>query len=369
MNGIHSLAPAKNEIEVTLLGPGYGESVVIHIGGNKWVIIDSCIDIDSKKCSPLEYLKSINVDPNNIVLIIASHWHDDHVKGLSELVKVSKNAKFCCSTALTSDEFIANVTRFEENNPYVFSSGVEEYKKILTELATKEANPIRAITNRRIYQSKPEDAHNCEIWSLSPSDKEIDLFLQEIKNIIPIEHEYSRRMSVTRNNVSVVVHIKIEDHIFLLGSDLEETKDQQTGWSVIVESNEKPLAKANVFKIPHHGSITGHSDAVWNEMIEKNAYSILTPYNKGRKLPSQLDVNRIVSFCENAYSTVKNLSVKRKKRTPTVEKMIKKNIMDLRSIRCSTGRIRIRRTIGSNRDWQIELFNEACKLKDMICSR
>jgi len=34
--------PEKDEIEVSIFGPGYGECIVIHIGNNEWVVID-CI--------------------------------------------------------------------------------------------------------------------------------------------------------------------------------------------------------------------------------------------------------------------------------------------------------------------------------------
>jgi hypothetical protein len=52
-------APSISEIEITLLGPGYGESIIIHIGNNQWVIIDSCIDSADNSCAPLSYLQSI----------------------------------------------------------------------------------------------------------------------------------------------------------------------------------------------------------------------------------------------------------------------------------------------------------------------
>ncbi len=55
-------SPEKNEFELTLLGPGYGESVVLHVGGGVWVIVDSCVDTNGTP-QALRYLESIDVDP------------------------------------------------------------------------------------------------------------------------------------------------------------------------------------------------------------------------------------------------------------------------------------------------------------------
>ena len=76
-------APCTDEVELTLLGPGYGESVVVHIGQGRWVIVDSCIT-DAREPQALDYLLSIGVDPAAAVtLIVATHWHDDHIRGMA----------------------------------------------------------------------------------------------------------------------------------------------------------------------------------------------------------------------------------------------------------------------------------------------
>ena len=43
-----SQRPATNEVEISLFGPGYGECIVIHVGENEWVIVDSCIDAETR---------------------------------------------------------------------------------------------------------------------------------------------------------------------------------------------------------------------------------------------------------------------------------------------------------------------------------
>ena len=51
-----NLPPAADELEVTVLGPGYGEAIVIHYGKGQWVIVDSC-KFEKGETAPLVYLR------------------------------------------------------------------------------------------------------------------------------------------------------------------------------------------------------------------------------------------------------------------------------------------------------------------------
>ena len=92
--------PGRGDFELTLLGPGYGESLVLHLGDGIWVLVDSCLDSDGLP-QALRYFESINVDPAEAVdLIVATHWHDDHIRGIADLVETCKKATFCCGAVL-----------------------------------------------------------------------------------------------------------------------------------------------------------------------------------------------------------------------------------------------------------------------------
>jgi hypothetical protein len=105
---------------------------------------------------------------------------------------------------------------------------------------------------------------DCEIWTLSPSDAQLEISLREIGRLVPQLSRTKRRMPSQRpNHLAVVTLIKIGSVSALFGADLEETRDPETGWSAIVKSTSRPQIRCRVFKIPHHGSVTGHSDDVW----------------------------------------------------------------------------------------------------------
>lgn len=349
--------PEQDVLEVTLLGPGYGECILLHIGNGSWVIVDSCIDVDSRPAA-LAYFQDLGLNPADVVrLIVASHWHDDHIRGIGELVDVCANAHFCCASALRAEEFLAMMDSVASRPMSKVSSGTQELYTVRSLLEKRSVKPLFAIANRRIFS-----CDSCELWSLSPFDKHVDVFLRQIDRIRPQEGATKRRIhSLTPNEISVVLLVKIDNTAILLGSDLE-----RPGWLEILASNERPNCKASVFKIPHHGSRNAHEDRVWTEMLHDNPIAALTPWKKGgRSLPDETDVTRILSFTRNAYATsalrVSNRKPARR-RAKTVEKSIREVSKRMGAIARSSGMIRLRREFASKLDWDITTVAPARQL-------
>jgi glyoxylase-like metal-dependent hydrolase (beta-lactamase superfamily II) len=88
-------APTEDEVEINIFGPGSGECCLIHIGGGQWIVLDSCVDTESGRPVALAHLERVGVDPaQSVKLIVASHWHDDHIRGLSSVLRSCVAAKF-----------------------------------------------------------------------------------------------------------------------------------------------------------------------------------------------------------------------------------------------------------------------------------
>src|SRR5215813_8685763 len=99
-----SARPATNQVEVDLFGPGYGESILVHLGANRWLIVDSCTEVAGGKPAALEYLDRIGVDASTSVLyLVATHWHDDHVSGFAAQVERCKAARVHFTGAMTCE--------------------------------------------------------------------------------------------------------------------------------------------------------------------------------------------------------------------------------------------------------------------------
>jgi len=367
------LPPNPDQIEITLFGPGYGESVVVHLGNNHWVIIDSCIDSETQQPAPLTYFQRIGIKPEEAVrLIIATHWHDDHIRGLSRIVTECKSARFCCSAALTHEEFLATLLDYEAKPAMVLTSGLREIFEVYRELEARSkpgCTPIHAFSNRNVFFLRSEESGHgfeCRVWTLSPSDSQYQKFLYELTKLMPRVKETKKRATTQGpNNVSVVTWISIGNIALLLGADLEETEEEGLGWSVIVTSAERPRGKASIFKIPHHGSITAHNDMVWQEMVTTPSYAILSPYSRGTKrLPSPEDVQRLTSYTEHAYATSKlKVSTSKKERPTAVIKTIRETVGKIRTVQQSSGWVKLRNAGRQKPDtWFVELSRNACHL-------
>jgi beta-lactamase superfamily II metal-dependent hydrolase len=367
------LPPSADQIELTLFGPGYGECAVVHLGNNHWVIIDSCIDSETKQPTALAYFQTIGVEPKDAVrLIITTHWHDDHIRGLSRLLAKCQKARFCCSSALTHKEFWATVLDYEAQPAMATTSGLREIFEVYQELQTRPVparTPIYALPNRPVFSLRAEESGHgaeCRVWTLSPSDRQYQKFLDELTLLMPCVKETKRRATPQEpNHVSVVTWISIGGIALLLGADLEETGNEDTGWAVIVASTERPQGKASIFKIPHHGSETAHNDMVWQQMLMPRPYAILSPYNRGhKKLPSPADIQRITAYTEHAYATSSlRTPHARKDRPPVIIKTIRETVGQIRAAQPRTGWIRLRNGGQQQPDrWCVELSTSAFRL-------
>ena len=123
--------PSPDEIEVSVFGPGYGEAIALHIGDGKWILVDSCIEPESKLPASLHYLRSLNVDVNSAVkLVVATHWHDDHIRGISTILSECRSAMVSFSGALRKAEFLRLAMLYDE--PVTRrNSGLNEFIQVL----------------------------------------------------------------------------------------------------------------------------------------------------------------------------------------------------------------------------------------------
>lgn len=364
--------PDPDQIEFILFGPGYGECAMIHLGENQWIIVDSCLNKKTGKPAALDYFQSIGTPPEEAVkLIVISHWHDDHIRGLSDIVLSCPKTSICCSSALTKEDFIAHILHYKNIMLKNASSGVKEITKILEISKDRPQIPIkRAIANRLVLDLPLQGtAHSCKVTTLSPSDKEFDNFLKEIGSLVPVKgRKKTRAPSLEPNDTSVAIWIEVGDVKLLLGSDLEEKNSPLSGWCAIVKSKERPEGKASVFKIPHHGSLTGHNDNVWSDMVIQSPFAILSPFrNAGTILPMTHDVSRILGLTSNSYITTRHPAPRSNvHRSPSVERSIKETVVGkIRATLPPMGWVSLRNGGRANpNSWNIQLSDSGSHLKN-----
>ena len=347
--------PQDDEFELTLLGPGYGESVVLHLGGRSWILVDSCGRADAP--AALDYLRSIGRDPSReVALVVATHWHDDHIRGMARVVEECANASFCCSGALREEEFLSAVGALERRHVGTFGSGVQEIHGVFSRLGRAGAVPTWALASRRVLSKR-----QCEVWALAPADGTFTHFLRQIGHLIPKAGQRERRIrSLSPNDVAVVLRIAVGDIVVLLGSDME-----RRGWSAVVEDAARPTGKASAFKVPHHGSGSAHEPRVWETMLEPEPVAVITPWRLGgRTVPNRQDRRRILDSTPNAHvSATVDSTAPVRRRVRMVGRMVRESGIGIRQVRPPDA-VRLRRRIGSGAPWRVEWLGSACHLKD-----
>ena len=366
------MAPSVHEAEVSVFGPGYGECVVAHLGHGEWMIVDSCLDRPSRRPAALQYLESIGVSAERAVkLVVATHWHDDHIRGLGEVVERCTASRFICSGALRARE-ISDLAFAYRKRAMMQSTGIDEISRVLDVLRIRrptnsQAGPIFAQADLPLLRRDAADGvFAAEVHALSPSSASIALAQAQLARLLPkVAQPKTRLPALEPNDCSVALWLRMGDMRVLLGADLEERNDPHTGWQAVINSPVRPPGRAGVVKIAHHGSENGDFDGIWRELLLPDPPAVTTPFIHGDlRLPRETDIERIKTRTRRAYLTAPPREGKPIRRPGLVDKMIRQFAPSLRPIDARQGHARLRRNLEPQIDpeWRIELFGDAYAL-------
>jgi hypothetical protein len=336
--------------------------VLLHLGAGNWLIVDSCRDLRTGEQPAARYLGRIGVAAPNVRAIVASHWHDDHIRGLGELVTSFPAADFYCSSALTAREFLGFVDRLASFG-LSQSAGTSEFINVCKTLEATGRYPRWAGVRQTLFEATRGAGNpGSRVVALSPNDPAITQAMQDISQLLAESPNQAVRVRERNpNNNAVALWVEVGSAIALLGADLEVTPDQNTGWVAVLDASVRPFGRAEVFKVPHHGSQTGHHGRVWTEMLELNPYALLTPYRE--MLPSDTDVRRICGLTSRGFITQARSPGAPASYSGIVRKMVLDKMRNRRPLEPSAGHVRLRRSGRSTvTNWSVELFEGAAPL-------
>jgi beta-lactamase superfamily II metal-dependent hydrolase len=357
-------APAEDEVEVSVFGPGIGEAIAVHLGNGDWMTVDSCRQPGDKDPAVIKYLKRIGVNVGRQVrLVVASHWHDDHIKGLADTLAACTAADFACSLAMTTSEFVTLVTATGQPSR-VESSGVDEFRDVLSILGERQASLLPAHRGPSKYAQADTLLHSSAagdvpsvVYALSPSPASTTLAIRGLAGSLPQAGDPPRRVrATTPNHAAVVLWVKIGSVEVLLGSDLEIATTTATGWGA-VRATAVPKGKAAIFKVPHHGSQNADDNATWEQLVAPEPMAAVTPFLPSR-LPGHEDLARLRARTPNLFVTSRATLAKPPRRDSAVERTMKEVAKARHVLRQAEGHVRFRIPAAGGKA-RVDLFGTA----------
>lgn len=366
-------APDIDEFEITTIGAGTvaGEAIVLHLGNGKWAIIDSCMVGD--KILPLYYLNKIGVDTNNVELIICTHWHTDHIQGLSTIINQCPNARFYIAKVGDKDTFLRYVLERNCNNEYPFRGRWKEFKNCLEVLANRKQRPRYAAIDTELYSDPLLNVH---LKAVSPSDEMLDQFDKLLLKAFENKSE-----DIDPNMCCIALILSVANKNIILGADLECNRPNNTlegcelkckerkkiGWCNVLEDSVSFNSKESYeyIKIPHHSSITAFCPKKWDNYFNDNRIATSTVYvnNRGVSLPKKDMLDLYFSLCSEYYLTSPRAVVSKDKKGKTDIERLKGTIVEkVYIIPENIGIICSRYKSGMEGTWNTQLLGMALKV-------
>ena len=347
MEPIQVTAPDLDCAEISLFGPGVGECIVLHCGQGRWFIIDSCLNPESKQPIALDYLTTLGVDVETQVIgILITHWHADHIEGASILLRECKNATLYHSEALSSDEALNLAALYKKD---IFSNTdkeIREFASIIQFLfKTKERERLDPVKARHTFFDYRNGTHT-RMVALSPSSAAVTQAISNLITITPKDGSSRTRNIVpqSENINAVAIHFSYGVFSAVLGSDLEVTTNSTTGWTAVFNSNiivDLSLPASSLYKVSHHGSETGHHDKIWSDLLVDKPLSITTTYLRSG-LPNENNIKRVVSKSSEFIVTRDPKSSKKTKRDSMVDREMRAIAIDRKIINDKMGHVQVR---------------------------
>lgn len=340
----HSRPPANNELEVSLFGPGVGESVVVHLGDGRWMVVDSCLNPTTKAPIALEYLQFLNVTARTaICAVVLTHWHDDHTAGAARILEDAPQAKFICSVAFGADELrgALEVSSALRNA----RTGVDELRKVFDHLRISKRKPVLAMANRPLLNTP-----HALVTAMSPADASVWRAFGTLAPLL-VARKGERLRRVPRhleNDASVALRVEFGPLCVILGGDLEAGTGPDRGWRAVVHDPLRNRVRGGVYKVAHHGSDDADVDEIWTDLLEPSSIAIVTPYARGRVFrPSDEDRRRLLDRTPNVHLTSPTKPHRAKSLTRPGERLLRRRGIRVQEVDQRMGHVRVRATLDS----------------------
>lgn len=253
MNRFGELRP--DCLQVVLLGPGFGESVLVRVPGVPagWLVVDSLLSDrrGEARCAVLDALDELGAEPD---LVLLTHAHSDHAGGMDSLVE-----RFCNRALFGAVKIDLGTTHNARMRAAAQGQEVAAALRAINQLPEER---------RWDLDAPPALLGTGSVRVLHPSPARLAA-LGKLRSVGP--NRFSSALLVEWGTQSV-----------MLGADLERPE-----WVSLAHAGR--LASSNPVKVPHHGS-PGAFDTAWvgdrvTEPANATRRMLVAPFDRRPKLP------------------------------------------------------------------------------------
>ncbi len=252
----------REHLNIVVIGPGYGEAVVVGLPGAGWLVIDGA-GRSSGRDYPVHQLLEHHIGSDVIEAMLLTHPHGDHYRGMRELIDHPtlgpRLRRLGCVRKLVDDD--------TDSMGSDILRDVGAVRELLERIKSWwAAHPVGAVT--LCAGPLPLGHHHVDARVLAPDVSFVDEFLR---------HEGRReRIRQRANELSVVLELRFGTGRYLFTGDLPEPR-----WRALLE-HEKDLHEHDLLKLPHHGSENAQPLGLLRRRTHEGARAwVVTPFNRG----------------------------------------------------------------------------------------
>lgn len=294
-------------LNIFLLGPGYGESVIIITPDGRVLVMDSCSE--QAACLTKELLEQLHAD--QIDLFILSHPDLDHIRGIPELFeRYPPHELWRYPHAPLLREYAAQ---------WCEAHGHTELRRALEALGQQQARSGLVAEVGAEHLPWPPQEADYTVRALAPThydrsraQRVFEKLLKTKAGRLRIDAWLARlaeggRFNDSPNVISLAVSISWAGHQVLLSGDvLRGTKSPYSGWtgimSLLRRRDQLALVTDNkIVKVAHHGSRGAWEDEAWALHAQsQRPHAVVAPFCPS-KLPDATTLAKLRSNADQLH--------------------------------------------------------------------
>ncbi|MFM8573970.1 MAG: ComEC/Rec2 family competence protein [Pirellula sp.] len=285
-------------LEVTVFGGDWGESIVIRFPNGEWGVVDCFASSSDDRSNPaLQYLLDQKV--SRLSFVCLTHPHEDHYSGILQLIKRIPIRDYLQPAVMTPDRLQQLIERDEAlclsrlsaSQGLLFSL----YQHLGQAIKKKNLNVIPLVLGTTVRT--PEVYGGVAIQAIGPSGNQGTKFETRLSRCFKDSKFDPSVRLLSINQCSTGLSLQYNACKIVLGGDIESG-----GWTDLLEQNRDLIRCSKMVKVAHHGSKTGISKGLWEAHTENviDPVAVVTPYHRSQ-LPNARVLRTIKNYGVSVY--------------------------------------------------------------------